>query len=78
MESFSNLDKILQDIRKDPMQSYKILQEFYGILISSRKGPTVLYTRLYEIFQDPRESYKIVQGPKQNSMESSTILDKML
>ena len=42
MESFSNLEKILQDIKKDPMQSYKILQEFYGILISSRKGPTVL------------------------------------
>ena len=26
------LKKILQDNRQDPMQSYKILQEFYGIL----------------------------------------------
>ena len=34
MESFSNLEKIVQDIRQDPMQSNKILQEFYGILIS--------------------------------------------
>ena len=35
MESLSNLDKILQDNRQDPMQSYNILQEFYLILISS-------------------------------------------
>ena len=35
METLSNLEKILQDIRQDPMQSYKILQTFYGILISS-------------------------------------------
>ena len=35
MESLSTLEKILQDNRQDPMQSYKIQQEFYGILISS-------------------------------------------
>ena len=32
IESISNLKKIVQGKRKDPMQSYKILQEFYGIL----------------------------------------------
>ena len=42
MESLSNLEKISQDNIQDPMQSYKILQEFYGILISSGKDPTVL------------------------------------
>ena len=42
MESLSNLDKILQDARQDTVQSYKILQEFYGILISSWNDPTVL------------------------------------
>ena len=42
METLSNLERILQDIRQDPMQSYKILQTFYGILISSGKGLTVL------------------------------------
>ena len=42
MESLSNLDKILQDNRQDPMQSYKILQEFCGILINSGKDPTEL------------------------------------
>ena len=42
METLSNLERILQDIRQDPMQSYKILQTFYGILISSGKDPTVL------------------------------------
>ena len=41
-ESLLNLEKILQDIRQDPMQSYKILQEFYEILISSGNDPTVL------------------------------------
>ena len=56
MESFSNLDKILQDIKQDPMQSYKILKEFYQILISSWKDPTVLYRRSYEIVQDPTVS----------------------
>ena len=35
METLSNLERILQDIRQDPMQSYEILQEMYGILISS-------------------------------------------
>ena len=42
MESVSNLNKILQDTRQDTVQSYKILHEFYGILISSWKDPTVL------------------------------------
>ena len=42
IESLSNLKKIVQGNRKDPMQSYKILQEFYGIFISSEKHPTVL------------------------------------
>ena len=42
MESLSNLEKIMQDNRLDLMQSYKILQEFYGILISSAKDHTVL------------------------------------
>ena len=32
IESISNLKKIVQGNRKDPMQSYKILQEFYGVL----------------------------------------------
>ena len=39
MKSLSTLEKILQDNRQDPMQSYKILQEFYGILISFGKDP---------------------------------------
>ena len=37
MESFLNLKQIVQDNRQDPMQSYKMLQEFFGILISSEK-----------------------------------------
>ena len=52
METLSNLERILQDIRQDPTQSYKILQTFYGILISSGKDPTVLQTRLYESLED--------------------------
>ena len=42
MESLSNLEKILQDNRQDPLQSYKIRQVFYGTLISSGKDPLVL------------------------------------
>ena len=42
MVSLSNLERILEDKRQDPIQSYKTLQEFYGILISSGKDPTVL------------------------------------
>ena len=42
MESLSNLEKILQ--------------EFYGILISSGKDPTALYTRSYKILEDPTAS----------------------
>ena len=42
MESLSNLERILQDNRQNPMQSYKILQEIYAILMSSEKDPTVL------------------------------------
>ena len=42
MESFSKLEKILKDNRQDPIQSYKILQEFCGILISFGKDYTVL------------------------------------
>ena len=56
MESLSSLEKILQDNRQDPMQSSKILQEFYGILISSGQDPTVLYTRSYKILKDPTVS----------------------
>ena len=78
MKFFLNLEKILQDNKQDPMLSYKILEEFYGILVSSGKEPPVLRTRSFEILQDPRESYKIVQDRKQNPMESLTILDKML
>ena len=37
MESLSNLDKTLEDNRKGPMQLYTILQELYGILITSEK-----------------------------------------
>ena len=32
----------------------------------------------WKILQLPRESLKIAQDPKQNPMESTTILDKML
>ena len=39
METLSILEKILRDNRQDPMQSYKILPEFCGILISSWKDP---------------------------------------
>ena len=46
----------LQNNRQDPMESYKILQEFYGVLISSGKDPTVVWTRSYEILQDPTVS----------------------
>ena len=56
MESLSNLEMNLQDIRQDPMQSFKILQEFYRILISSWKDPTVLLIRSYQILQDPTVS----------------------
>ena len=56
MESLLNLGKILQDNRQDPMQSYKVLQEFYGILISSWKDRTVLDRRSYELPQDPTVS----------------------
>ena len=52
MESLSNLDKILQDNRQDPMQSYKILQYY-------RQD----YMKSYRILHYPRGSYKIVQDP---------------
>ena len=42
MESLSNLDKILQDNRQDTMESYNILQKFYGIQINYGKDPTLL------------------------------------
>ena len=42
MASISNLEKILQDNRQDPMQSYHILQKFFGMLTGSGKDPTVL------------------------------------
>ena len=42
MESLSSLEKILQVYRQEPMQSHKILQEFYEILISSGNDPRVL------------------------------------
>ena len=32
----------MHDDRQDPMRWYKILQEFYGILIILLKAPTVL------------------------------------
>ena len=47
-----------------------------GILINSGKINTLIWTRSHEILQLPRESLKIVQDPKQNPMESTTILDK--
>ena len=53
MDSLLNLAKILQDNRQDPMQSYEIVREFYGILISSGKHRTILWTISYEILQDP-------------------------
>ena len=42
IEFLSNLEKILQDNRQDPLQSSKILQNIYGILICSGKDPTLL------------------------------------
>ena len=42
MESLSTLENILRDDRLDPMQSKKILEEFYRILIRSGKDPAVL------------------------------------
>ena len=52
--------KTKRRFKKDPMESLsnleKILQEFYGILISSGKDPTVLYTRSYKILKDPTVS----------------------
>ena len=46
--------------------------------MNTGKDPTVLKKRSYEILQDPRECYKIGRDHKQISMESSTILDKIL
>ena len=42
MESLSSLEKILQVYRQEPMQSHKIPEEFYEILISSGNDPRVL------------------------------------
>ena len=42
MESLSNLENILQDNRQDPLQSYKILQVFSEMLITSGNDPRVL------------------------------------
>ena len=42
MESILTLENILHDDRLDPMQSKKILEKFYRILISFGKDPTVL------------------------------------
>ena len=53
MESLSNLEKIMEDIGQDSVQSYKILHECDGILISSWEDPTVFERGLYEILQDP-------------------------
>ena len=61
MKFSSNQKKIFQDNRPDPIQSYEILKEFYGSLISSGNDPTVLQTRSYEILRYPIASYKIVQ-----------------
>ena len=49
----SNLEKILQGNKQDPMQSYKILEKLYGILINFGKDTSVLLTRSYEILHDP-------------------------
>ena len=38
MESLLNMEKILQDNRQDPMQSHKIVQQFYEILSQLWKG----------------------------------------
>ena len=54
MEFLSNLNKIMRDNTQDPMQYYKILQEFYRILISFGKDPIVL--RSYKMLQDPTVS----------------------
>ena len=66
MESFSNLDKIFRDNRQDPMQSYKILQEFYEILILLEK--ILQYYTQDQIktcwtLPYPIKSYKIVKDP---------------
>ena len=74
MESLSNLEKILQDNRQDPMQSYKILQEFYGILTSSGKDRTVLKTRSFEILQDPTVPGDLEVNHKPISFEYNFIL----
>ena len=42
MEYLLILEKIVEDNREDPVQSYKILQDFYGLLTCSAKDPTVL------------------------------------
>ena len=42
MKFLWNLEKILQDNSQDAMQPYKILKEFYGVLINPGKDPTVL------------------------------------
>ena len=62
MESLSNLGKIPQDNRQDPKQSYKILQQIYGVLISSGNDPTVLSTSFgsYSILEDPIRYYRIL------------------
>ena len=61
MDCLSNLEKILQDNRNDPMQLYKILQEFYGILLLQHYRRDRM--KSYRILQYARESHKIVQGP---------------
>ena len=58
MESLSNLDKILQDNRQDTMESYNILQKFYGIQINYGKDPT-----LFKIISNPTGSYSILENP---------------
>ena len=72
------LVKILWDLRQDFERLKSIL--FFLLLYLNQ-----LWERSYSIIdriisnpQYPRESYKILQDPKQNSMEFSTSLDKML
>ena len=72
------LVKILWDLRQDFERLKSIL--FFLLLYLNQ-----LWERSYSIIdriisnpQYPRESYKILQDPKQNSMELSTSLEKML
>ena len=66
MQSLLKLEKILQDNRQEPMQSYKILQEFlesYSVLEKILQYYRQDDRKSYRTLQYPRECYKIVQDP---------------